>query len=169
MKKLCSLLLSISLVLSTTAFACAETFSFSELKEQVPQSVSFTINDTVYEVPVMLPTAEEMPVLFAAVQPHTTDQDFVASLDPNTMELSDTAKSIQFYGLKDGHSRSYPSGSVGYRIMEDGLAENNELSPERPAKKMQELLEIAGLPVDLRPVAQVSLSRLYRSKWVDAP
>ena len=112
MKKLISALLALSMALSVCACSFAEgsTVTLAELKATAPESVSFTIGSEVYDAPVVLPEAEEIPLLVCQYQTFDTTNLREKYLYEKERE-SFARQADAFYNYEGSPMVSYDMGS----------------------------------------------------------
>ncbi len=68
MKRRLILMLTLLTLLLSAAPACAGVLTMAELRAQAPQSVQFTIDGETYDVPVVLPQEDHLPILMCQSQ-----------------------------------------------------------------------------------------------------
>lgn len=154
------LLVFAALLLPMTGFAYAEdTVYLREMRAQVPDTVTFTIDGQSYEALVVLPEAEMMPILTAECPWHDTEKLLAVIPDAN----QGLHKSHMDYALGVWRSRYFEGTNYASAYTENGLPENNDLPPEWPLAFAKEILAAAGLDeVDLRIYRQLATTGYYR-------
>lgn len=168
MKKFISLLVLIAMMMSAVmanAIAAEGGITLAELKEQVPQSVSFTINGESNDVPVILPEANTLPVLYAKqILLHPNAMEYTPQ-DTTTMQIQPSVL-FSISAAPEGKSKRYPFANAEWLLLDQEMPENNLLLPSRPLEKAKEMLQALGANVDLRVLYQRATSRPYRAKEV---
>lgn len=153
-----------------------DTVALAELKATAPENVSFTIDGEAYDAPVVLPEAEEIPLLLCKHTAFDTSdlrQKYPCSKETSSLEreadsYSNFAGSPQInynvgtwndlYGKTDVSTRqTLPSGET---------PPENTLTPDDVLKLVQaRVTEFGGNPsVDLRVWRATAMSGLYRMK-----
>ena len=180
MKKLISTFLALILTLSICAcsFAESNTVTFSELKVQAPESVSFTIGGEVYDAPVILPEAEEIPLLVCKHQtfdtanlwetyPFTAAKDRI-SLVANAFYNYDGSPAVSYFVGTAREMSGKTDVSARYALARGETPPEIDLSPDDLARLvLDRMVEFGGDPAtDLRVWQEVAWSGRCYTKWV---
>ncbi len=154
------LLVFASLLLPSHGLANAGgTVYLHEMRESIPDTVTFTIGGETYEAEVVLPEAEAMPILTAECVGHDTQKLRTVFPDAN----QGLHESHVDYALGVWRSRPFKGTNYAYACTENGLPENNDLPPEWPLAFAKEILAAAGLDaIDLRVYRQLATTGYYR-------
>ena len=137
--------------------AYAETFS--QMKDSIPETVTFTIDGEAVEVPVILPDVETLPI--GDLCPLKVDKEQMQDIFGDTIAQIDTGRLI----LEVGEPFSQQGGTTIY--LESGIAPLVDVTPERAGQLFLDIVEKSGLPLEYRVEKILARSGRYETKQVE--
>ncbi len=163
MSALICMLLALALALAVGMFmlrmpmAYAETFS--EMKDRIPETVTFTIDGEAVEVPVILPDVDVLPIGYLC--PLKVDKEKMQDLFGDTIAQIDTGRLI----LEVGEPFAKRSGAAVY--LESGIAPLVDAAPECAGQLFLEIVEQSGLPLEYKVEKTLARSGGFEKKKVE--
>ena len=137
--------------------AHAETFS--QMKDSIPETVTFTIDGEAVEVPVILPDVETLPIGY--ICPLKVDKEKMRELFGDTIAQIDTGRLI----LEVGEPFFQQGGTTVY--LESGIAPLVDVTPEQAGQLFLDIVEKSGLPLEYRAEKVLARSGRYETKKVE--
>lgn len=152
-----ALALAVGLFVLRMPMSYAETFS--QMKDSIPKTVTFTIDGESVEVPVILPDVDELPLGY--ICPLKVDREKMQELFGDTVAQIDTGRLI----LEVGEPFAQLGGVAVY--LESGIAPLVDAAPERAGQLFWEIVEQSGLPLEYKVEKTLARSGGFEKKEVE--